>query len=715
MNATGRTFLFVAVAAIAVGISMGVQFLTQPGSVEGFSEVGQEFFADFQDPLKARELSVSKFDSESSEVQSFTVKQNDDGLWVIPSHHNYPAEAAERLAKTAASLIGIRKVAIQTRSKDDWPRYGVADPSAEVVANLEKEDEKDPRGTRVALRDSSGNALVDLIIGFAVKGRANHYYVRIPDKNPVFVAKLEADLSAKFSDWIEPDLLKLNQADIVRIKADRYSIDEEQRAVVMGEVLSLTKDSEANKWSLEGMDAEKESLKDTVISDLNRNLDQMKIVGVRPKPKGINSDLTITGDVAESPALQEALQIDLMRQGYYIIPDDQKKLKLMSNEGELIAGTKDGLLYTLFFGEIARGSAKDLETGLNEGKAEAAKPEAAAEAPKEGSAESLEDAKKKAEEDAAGPRRYLLVKVEYDETLLGAKPTEPTEPAKPEILNEAAPAGDKPADGAKAEAPAAEAPKTETSDASKDAATPAPEAKPEAAPAEPTLDAPAPVEGHAAPKAEEKAAEEEAAAEKPEDPAFCDEPGSAAAVAQEPPQEPAAPAAETPAAETPAAAPSQETPAVEAANSDEAKPADPAAPATDAPTTPATATQDPSPVDPNAAPQQPAPAPQAPVDPKAEAQKQYDMAMIEYKSAKAAYERNLKAWEERATAGKKKADELKTRFEAWYYVISAESFEKLALSRGTLVGPKEAAPAEGAAPALPGGGGIPGFQLPGQN
>lgn len=718
MNATGRTFLFVAVAAIAVGISMGVQFLTQPGSVEGFSEVGQEFFADFQDPLKARELSVSKFDAESSEVLSFTVKQNDDGLWVIPSHHNYPAEAAERLAKTAASLIGIRKVAIQTRSRDDWPRYGVADPSDEVVANLEKEDEKDPRGTRVALRDSSGNALVDLIIGYAVKGRENHYYVRIPDKNPVFVAKLEADLSAKFSDWIEPDLLKLNQADIVRIKADRYSIDEEQRAVVMGEVLSLTRDSEANKWSLEGMDAENESLKETVISDLNRNLDQMKIVGVRPKPKGINSDLTITSDVAESPALQEALQIDLMRQGFYIIPDEQKKLKLMSNEGELIAGTKDGLLYTLYFGEIARGSAKDLETGFNEGKAEEAKPEAAAEAPKEGSAESLEDAKKKAEEEAAGPRRYLLVKVEYDETLLGAKPTEPTEPVKPEILNEAAPAGDKPADAAKAEAPAAEAPKTETPEAAKDAATPVPEAKPEAAPAETTPDAPAPVKGDAAPKAEEKAAEE-----KPEDPAFCDEPGSAAAVAQEPTQEPtapataepAAPAAETPAAETPAAAPSQETPAVEAAKPDESKPADPAAPTTDAATTPAPATQDPAPADPNAAPQQPATAPQAPVDPKAEAQKQYDMAMIEYKSAKAAYERNLKAWEDRAKEGQKKADELKTRFESWYYVISAESFEKLALSRGTLVGPKEATPAEGAAPAPPGGGGIPGLQFPGQN
>ncbi len=685
MNTTGRTFVFLAVAAIALVASVGVQVLTEPKIVEGFSEVGQEFFPDFQDPLKARELSVSKFDSENSEVQTFTVKQNDNGMWVIPSHHNYPAEAAERLAKTAASLIGVRKVAIQSRSNEDWARYGVAEPSDEVVATLDKSEDKDPRGTRVSLRDSSGNALVDLIVGFPVKGRDKHYYVRIPDKNPVFVAKLDADLSAKFSDWIEPDLLKLNSTDIVRIKADRYSIDEEQRTINAGEVLNLAKDVDANKWSMEGIDAEKEQLKETAVSDLNRNLDQLKIVGVRPKPQGINADLTITQEVAESPALQEALQIDLMRQGYYIIPDDQKKLKLWSNEGELIAGTRDGVSYTLYFGEIARGSAKDIETGLNEAKAEEPAKDPAKEGAKAG-AESLEEAKKKAEEEAAGPRRYLLVKVEYDESLLGPKPTEPTEPEKPAILNEAAPA-----------------PANATPEAPKDGASP--EAKPEGGtPAEPAKEAP-PADAPAPEKAAEPKSEEAAKEEAPKDPGSCDEGSPAAAVPSEPTQDASAPGQETPtqpaatqepvaATAEPAATPAAATPA--ATPQDAAKPAEqPAAPATDA-----------------AAPQEAAPQ-QPPVDPKAEAQKQYDQAMLEYKSSKAAYERNLKAWEDRAKEGKKKADELKARFEAWYYVISAESFDKFALSRANLVEPKPAPAANGEAPAAPPG--IPGLQLPGQN
>ncbi|MFN9719644.1 MAG: hypothetical protein ACK58L_13170 [Planctomycetota bacterium] len=92
--------------------------------------------------------------------------------------------------------------------------------------------------------------------------------------------------------------------------------------------------------------------------------------------------------------------------------------------------------------------------------------------------------------------------------------------------------------------------------------------------------------------------------------------------------------------------------------------------------------------------------------------------MLEYKSSKAAYDRNLKAWEDRAQEGKKKADELKARFEAWYYVISAESFEKFALSRAALVEQKSPAAENGAAPGGdPAASGLqlPGLQLPGQN
>lgn len=674
--------VFVGVAAVAALAAMGVRFANQPAAIEGFSDVGQAFFADFNDPLKAMELSVVKYDAETREPLSFSVKQNDKGFWVIPSHHDYPAEAAERLAKTAASLIGIKKVALQSRSKDDWARYGVEDPSAEVaVAAAEADDKKEEtRGTRITLRDNSSNSLVDLIVGKAVEGREKHFYVRQPDKNPVFIAKLDADLSAKFSDWIEPDLLKLNQNDIVKVTVDQYSVDEEQGAILQGEVFDFQKDKTTSKWSMTGLNPDMESLKEAAVTDITKNLDQLKIVGVRPKPEGLNADLTVSPEVSQNPLLVQVLQSDMQRQGFYIARGENKKVKLVSNEGELIAGTNNGVRYTLYFGEIARGTAKDIETGLNDKKPAEGEAKTEGEKAAEGAEADAAKPEDKPEGEESGPRRYLLVKVDYDESLLGPKPTEPVAPEKPAILNEGtapAPGDDKKPEAPQDDAPPAEAPKDAPAAEEKPAADAAPK---EEAPKE---EAPAP----------EKAAEP--AAEKPADPGSCDEPAAAEPAAAEPatPAQEAAPAAEAKPAEPAAAAPAQEG---------QPAPAEGEKPAAETPATAAPAEGD----APAAAPAQP------PVDPKAEAQKQYDQAMGEYEAAKAGFEGALKAWDSKAKEGKKKADELSSRFGAWYYVISSESFEKFKLTRDAVVGPKEEAkPADGAG--APGAGGPPSFDLPG--
>ena len=159
MNPFSRTLIFAGVAAISALLAAGSWYATQPSDVAGFGDVGQEFFPDFDDVVKATSLSVVDYDSDQKESASFSVEQNDDGLWVIPSHHSYPAEAEDRLAKTATSLMGVRKSAVQSRSKDDWKRYGVVDPDASGAATAEE------RGTRLTLSDGSGNPLVDLIVG----------------------------------------------------------------------------------------------------------------------------------------------------------------------------------------------------------------------------------------------------------------------------------------------------------------------------------------------------------------------------------------------------------------------------------------------------------------------------------------------------------------------------------------------------------------------
>ena len=82
-----------------------------------------------------------------------------DGKWVIPSHHNYPADAKDRLAKTAGGRDGPDQghdPLRQRRGPRGARRARPARPEGRVCKG---------RGKRVTLRDKSEKVLADFIIG----------------------------------------------------------------------------------------------------------------------------------------------------------------------------------------------------------------------------------------------------------------------------------------------------------------------------------------------------------------------------------------------------------------------------------------------------------------------------------------------------------------------------------------------------------------------
>ncbi|MCA9082909.1 MAG: DUF4340 domain-containing protein [Planctomycetaceae bacterium] len=614
MNPLTRTLTYVAVAGISIVAASSAWYASRPSTVAGYGDVGQDFFGDFTDPTKAAALSVVDFDEQTRDVQSFSVKQNDDGLWVIPSHHDYPAEAADRLAKSATSLLGLKKVAVQSRSKDDWKSYGVVDPEAEGAATAAE------RGTRITLRDGSGNALVDLIVGNEVDGRDGHYYVREPEKNTTYITRLNPDLSAKFSDWIEPDLLKVTQSEIVSITIDNYSIDEQRGTVDKKELLNFERKGLASSadWTLKGLDDNQEELDQSPIRDIAQNLDQLKIVGVRPKPEGLDDNLNV------NPLIKQVLQQQMQAQGYFIGADREGKERLYSNEGELIAGVNNGVEYTLYFGEIARGSGRDIEVGLGEQKADSSDADKTADAADSESSDS-ED----------GPRRYLLVRVGFNEELLGPKPSPPTEPQMPEILKQKdADSGDKDGESKSAdEKPAKDKPvesaKSESDGDKND-----------------SDESDRSVEDNCSPQDEDTAKEEpkteSEVAEKAEEPAKSEE-------------------------TTPADSKKEDS---ESETKDSAAKSD----ATDASKADADKSEEKK---------------EPEKDPKQIAQEEYDAAMGKYEAEKKAYEQDLTKYDSKVKEGKEKVNELSRRFAGWYYVITADSFEKFKIERKDVVSKKE--------------------------
>lgn len=345
MNETRRTLAFVG-AALLVTVAA---YLTAPGDPvpEAFSDRGEVFFPEFTDPNEAASLEVIDFDEVTGGVAAFNVVFKGT-RWRIPSHHNYPADDRDRLARTAAGLIEVRKDDVVAEVAADHEALGVVDPLDESAASLAG------RGKRVTIKDGNDNLLADLIVGKNVPGREGRYrYLRVPGQKRTYAARFDVDVSSRFGDWIEQDLLEVDQNRIEQVVLKDYSIDERTRVLNQRDTIVLTRgdpDWTANRMrSGQKVDGAK-------MEDLLKALDELTIVGVRPKPAGLSrsledSDAGINITRGDLASLQE--------KGYFFTGDGQ----LVSNEGETQVRTQDGVVYTLRFGEIVYGAGDAVTAG----------------------------------------------------------------------------------------------------------------------------------------------------------------------------------------------------------------------------------------------------------------------------------------------------------------------------------------------------------------
>lgn len=462
-----RTMLFVAGAVTCLAITALIEFSSRPAEIQDFGKVGEEFYADFTDPTRATSLEVYVFDADEVKLQDFRVERLDNGRWVVPSHHNYPADAEDQLAKTASSIIGIQRGAMVTRWKADHARYGVVNPKQKSLNVKEVEGV----GSRIILRGDDDTVLADYIIGNKVDGEFDQYYVRHPEEDDVYIAKLDIDLSTKFTDWIDTDLLDVDRDDIVALTLNDYSFDELQGQITGRDVSALSREKWSEPWKLEGLNEEAEEVDKDRVRDIVNAIADLEIAGVRPKQKGLTPELTLDREVIRTQDDVDRIQTDLLTRGFVLQPAEGNdgQLRLIAREGELSAATKDGLVYHLHFGRVFTGSQEELETGFatstesdsvavrsrteerSEKSSDSEKSDGAEKtdsdsangAASEKGEPGSQDAKMTPSEeqnageglpDSARPGRYAFVRVEFDATWLGEEPVKPVAPEKPAKL-----------------------------------------------------------------------------------------------------------------------------------------------------------------------------------------------------------------------------------------------------------------------------------------
>ena len=335
MDENRKTLWFV----ITAGVLLALAVIVTPERItpEAFIEQGQAFFPDFEDPNEATTLEVVDYDQETGEAVPFKVTF-ENGKWTIPSHYNYPADGAERLANTAAAMIQIKKDDFRSSIITDHEQFSVIDPLSDDVSLKGK-------GQRITIKGRGGSVLADLIIGREVEKKTGFRYVRSPEQSRVYAARTDIEVSTKFEDWIESDLLKVTTAKIERVVINDYRINERTLSVERRDNLALSK-GDNDLWSADKMKST-QKVDDARMRELLNSLVDLRIVDVRPKPQGLSQSLKSKSSDGKKINSQD--RFSLQSKGFYFTQGGQ----LLSNEGEMLIYTDDGVKYTLRFGEIA--------------------------------------------------------------------------------------------------------------------------------------------------------------------------------------------------------------------------------------------------------------------------------------------------------------------------------------------------------------------------
>ncbi len=355
------TFLVAGGALLVAGWLAQPRF--RPAKVEPESQ--RVLFPELSDAAKAASLEILTYDDELATLKPFKVVQS-GGVWVLPSHDNYPADAKDQLEAAATELVDRPVLDVVSTSPGDHETYGVIEPDPEKIkAGMTGV------GQMVEIRDASGNRLARLIIGKEDKrpaggqgGERTLRFVRKAGQDPVYRVELDTSkFTSTFDDWIEKDLLKLSPWDVRTLVIDdstaSFGIDEASGRIMVSQDrkarIDLAYDDKDANWSLvklEGFGKDKkpveeklgaeEELASAKLNELRNALGDLKIIDVARKPSGLSADLKaaekFTGD-------REAVA-SLAERGFFPFQSGE----ILSSNGETVVGMKDGVEYLLRFG-----------------------------------------------------------------------------------------------------------------------------------------------------------------------------------------------------------------------------------------------------------------------------------------------------------------------------------------------------------------------------
>ncbi|MCB9848937.1 MAG: DUF4340 domain-containing protein [Phycisphaeraceae bacterium] len=337
MSQRTQTIVVVLVAAALTLLA----WLTGPAPVVDprFADLGAPLTPALTDPAQVASLEIIAYSDADARHRALRIVF-DGQRWVVPSAFDYPADDATKIAQAASMFVGLTREAVVSDQRIDHAALGLVDPT---------DESGDPagRGVRITIAGDQGQSLADLVIGRATEPGSRQRFVRLVGSDrayrATFPADLESALSVNLADWVDPALLRIDPASITSIEIDASSVDEAQGRRVEGARTTIVRLAGGGGW---GLSPPGEPLDTSECDAFARRIAGLRLVGVEPMPAKLRAMLT--GDTTNAALDANDLR-RLATAGYFISPQG----RLLPNAGTLQIRTADGLIYTLWFGEVA--------------------------------------------------------------------------------------------------------------------------------------------------------------------------------------------------------------------------------------------------------------------------------------------------------------------------------------------------------------------------
>jgi FKBP-type peptidyl-prolyl cis-trans isomerase FkpA len=290
--------------------------------------------------LSAQEISgleVVTWEEKFGKERRFAIRRDGEGAWTIPSKFSYPADDNAKVTEISQRLIQVERGRKVEAAADRLADLGVLDPTDPQTGAA-----AEAYGRRIILTDRTGAQVLDVIIGKAVVGAAGLRYVRPRGGSEVWTAKIDADISLRFTDYVQTDPFKIVRDEVRAVGISDYTVDQEKLAITPRSETSFVRVSSTTPWT-SAQTPEGKTPVATKVDAILSELGSLRLIDVRPVDQDSfrTSGIFIQPDAPNLPLNPARIMLGGQRAAVY------------GTEGRIDVSTRDGLVYQFMFGGTA--------------------------------------------------------------------------------------------------------------------------------------------------------------------------------------------------------------------------------------------------------------------------------------------------------------------------------------------------------------------------